>query len=308
MIQDIYVKTYYRLVGNSFALKPLRFLVRHIANLHLKCAFKFNRHRFRCTGNKDDVVVSLTSFPARIKNLWLGIESLLRQTVPPQKIYVWLSKEQFHDSLSIPYSLKILEKRGVEIRLVDGDIRSHKKYYYVFKEHPNDLVLLADDDIIYPSDLLQSLLDARRCRERDKIIVHKYGYRMRYNVHGELEPYNKWGSFYSAYEGYDLFFGSGGGTLVCPKDFWKDVLNLDLALKLCPLADDIWLNAMAKLNKCYYAKVKDGPILSIFNKDNSPLSETNLRQNANDIQIERVVEFCLEKYNTNPFEIRRSNI
>lgn len=303
MIQDYYVKTYCRLVGNSFLLKPIRFVLRHLANLHLKLAFTLCRKRYSCSGHKGDVIVSLTSFPARIQNLWLGVETLLRQSVPPQRIYVWLSKEQFLNSSKIPDSLKRLEKRGVKIRLVDGDIRSHKKYFYVFNEHANDLVLLADDDIIYPSNLLQSLLEARSKCNRDKVIVHKYGYRMRYTESGELEPYNRWGSFYSSYEGNDLFFGSGGGTLLCPKDLWKDVLNLDLALKLCPHADDIWLNAMAKMNNCYYVKVKDGPILSVYNKNNFSLFETNLRQNMNDVQIRRVIDYYTNTYRINPFRL-----
>ena len=304
MIQDHYVKTYYKLVGKAFLLKPLRFFIRHLANLHLKIVFMINRKRYSCTGHKGDVIISLTSFPARINNLWLGVETLLRQSTPPQKIYVWLSKEQFHDSSMIPYSLKRLQERGVEIKLVDGDIRSHKKYYYVFKEHPNELILLVDDDIIYPSDLLQSLLKARCDSKKEKVIVHKYGYRMRYNETGKLEPYKRWGSFYSAYEGNDLFFGSGGGTLVCPKDLWNDVLDLRLALKLCPHADDVWLNAMAKMNNCYYVKIKDGPILSIINKNNSSLYKYNLGSNMNDIQIQRVIEYCIDTYNNNPFKNR----
>lgn len=307
MIQDYYVKAYSSLIGDSLLFKPLRFLLRHIANLHLKLVFRFGKQHYSCSGQKGDVIVSLTSFPARIKNVWLGIETLLRQSVPPQIIYLWLSKEQFSDSSLIPYSLKELQKRGVEIRLVDGDIRSHKKYYYVFKEHPDDLVLLADDDIIYPSDLIQALLKARNQDKREKLIAHRYGYKMRYSNNGELEPYNKWGSYYSAYEGKDLFFGSGGGTLVRPKDLWKDVLNIDLALKLCPQADDIWLNAMAKLNNCYYVKIQDGPILPILNKKDAPLYETNLRQNLNDIQLQRLKEYCIKIYKTNPFDTKQGN-
>lgn len=301
MIQDIYVRTYYRLVGKSYVMKLLRFLVRYLANFHLKCAFFFNRHLYCCTGNKEDVIVSLTSFPSRINNLWVGIESLLRQSAPPQKIYIWLSRKQFHDSATIPFSLRRLEKRGVDIRLVDGDIRSHKKYYYVFREHPNDLIMLVDDDIIYPSDLIQSLLNARGMIASDKIITHKYGYIMRYTVNGELEPYKKWGSFYSAYDGGNLFFGSGGGTLLRPSDLYHDVLDLSLALQLCPLADDVWLNAMAKLALCSYAKVEDGPVLPIYNKSAHNLSDVNVKGNENDVQIANVQNYYSNLIGVTPF-------
>lgn len=280
---------YYRLVGSSICLKILRVFVRKLANLHLKYALKCNRNKHVCTGKDSDVIVSLTSFPARINNLWIVIETLLRQSIKPQKIVIWLSKEQFSET-EIPSNLRKLEARGVELRMVDGDIRSHKKYYYVFQEHPNNLILFADDDIIYPSDLIESLLTARKKTMSEKVVTHKYGYRMKWDNDGNLKPYNSWGSFYDAYKGNDLFFGSGGGTLVRPSDFFQDVLNLELALGLCPKADDIWLNAMAKMGGCEFVKVEDGPILSVQNKNDAPLYKENMRKNLNDVQLDAVIK------------------
>lgn len=300
MIQDFYVKTYNKLIGKSKLLKPIRLLVRVFANVHLKIVFSYNNKYF-CSNKKNDVIISLTSFPARINNLWVGIESLLRQSIQPQKIVIWLSKEQFSSESMIPNSLRKLQNRGVEIRLVEGDIRSHKKYYYIFQEHPNDLILLVDDDIIYPSYLIEELLKARNNCHRDKVVTHKYGFKMRYNNEGKLTPYNSWGAFYSEYIGDDLFFGSGGGTLLRPKDFHRDVLNLELALKLCPQADDVWLNAMAKIGDCHYVKVEDGPILSIMNKHDTPLSMVNLRQCKNDEQIQNVIDYYKKVCSVNPF-------
>ena len=303
MIQDIYVNAYYKLIGKSIWLKPIRFLVRVLSNAHLRFVFKYTRKKDVCSYQKNGVIISLTSFPARINNLWIGIESLLRQSIPPQKILVWLSKEQFPSEQLIPKSLRVLQSRGVEIRMVEGDIRSHKKYYYVFQEHPNDLVLLVDDDIIYPSTLIEELLKARNRYKDGKIIVHKYGYKMRYDESGNLMSYSNWGPFYSAYEGNELFFGSGGGTLIRARDLYKDVLNLELVLKLCPQADDIWLNAMAKLGNCNYVKVEDGPILSILNKHDISLSTSNLGQCKNDEQILAVVNHYASQ-NLNPFVLK----
>ena len=307
MIQDIYVNAYYKLIGKSKWLKPIRLLIRILSNVHLKIVFKYNRKKFFCSSQNKDVIVSLTSFPARINNLWLGIESLLRQSIKPQKIVIWLSKEQFPSESMIPKSLKNLKNRGVEIRMVEGDIRSHKKYYYIFQEHPNDLILLVDDDIIYPSTLIEELLNARNMYPNEKIVSHKYGFKMRYDNEGNLTPYNSWGAFYSSYKGENLFFGSGGGTLLRPSDLSKDVLNLESSLKLCPQADDVWLNSMAKLGECHYVKVADGPLLSIINKNDKPLSIVNLRQSKNDEQIQAAIEYCISNYKLNPFK-RNTNV
>lgn len=288
-IQDLYTKTYYRIVGQSKILSGCRFFIRRLANIHVPLYFN-KRSSYKCSYKGGDVIVSMTSYPARINSIWIVIETLLRQSVVPRKICLWLSLEQFPDR-KLPENLLKLQERGLEIRFVEGDIRSHKKYYYVFQEYPNDLIMLADDDIIYPSDLIESLLKARKSLKAEKVVAHKYGYRMKWDDDGQLLPYNNWGSYYSAYTGDDLFFGSGGGTLVRPSDFYKDVLNLDLALELCPKADDIWLNAMAKLGGCKYIKVKDGPILSVQNRNDAPLYKDNLSQNLNDIQIKSVQQY-----------------
>ena len=76
------------------------------------------------------IIVSLTSFPARIGVVWMVVESLMHQTLKPHKIILWLSKEQFSTIESLPKKLLAQRERGLEIRLVDGDIRSHKKYIY----------------------------------------------------------------------------------------------------------------------------------------------------------------------------------
>ena len=300
MIQDIYIKTYYKLVGRSAVLRPIRLITRTLANIHLRYALKLNSSKYTCSGNNSDVIVSLTSFPARINNLWIVIESLLRQSVRPQKILIWLSEEQFANQ-SIPQSLICLNTRGVEIKWVDKNIKSHKKYYYVFQEYPNSLILLADDDIIYPSDMLEKLTNMYFSSKHDKRIAHMYGYKMKYNYDGTLKPYNTWEVLYSQSEGHNLFFGSGGGTLLRPKDLYNEVTNIKLARLLAPQADDVWLNAMARLAGCYYYKLPNGPILSVQNKNNETLANSNLSESQNDVQIKNVISYYLKVINKDPF-------
>ena len=38
-------------------------------------------------------------------------------------------------------------KKQLEIIFVEEDLRSHKKYYYAFKEYQNDIIITIDDDI-----------------------------------------------------------------------------------------------------------------------------------------------------------------
>ena len=108
-------------------------------------------------GRISEAIVSFTSFPQRIGVVWLVIECLLRQTRVPKKIIVYLSKEQFKSNDELPKTLKKYSKDVVEIKMVDGDIRSHKKYWYSVKEYCDSPIILVDDDIIYDSHLVEDL-------------------------------------------------------------------------------------------------------------------------------------------------------
>ena len=52
------------------------------------------------SGRRDGLVVSLTTFPARIDNLWMVLDSLFRQRTRPDKIVVALTQEEFPQGAS----------------------------------------------------------------------------------------------------------------------------------------------------------------------------------------------------------------
>ena len=78
------------------------------------------------------MIVSFTSFPARIHVVYKTLSSIYEQTMLPDKVILWLAKPQFPNlDADLPESLLAYKKLGLEIRWVDEDIRPHKKYYYV---------------------------------------------------------------------------------------------------------------------------------------------------------------------------------
>src|SRR5690606_16079955 len=84
--------------------------------------------------------VTLTSFPARINDVWIVVECLFRQVEKADKIILWLSTPQF-EGIKIPERLLAQQKRGLEIKFVEDDLRSHKKYLYAFEAFPNDYII-----------------------------------------------------------------------------------------------------------------------------------------------------------------------
>lgn len=291
-----YIKAYSRLHNYSWvpfwALTPMRRLVRFGANRILP---RYLSKPCKMEGpNENGVIVSLTSFPARINNVWQVVECMMRQTLKPFKIILWLSKEQFPNAEGIPETLRNREGEMFEVRLVDGDIRSHKKYYYVAREFPNSLIFLVDDDIYYPTTILERTVDAYN--RHTEAVICNYGYHIGHFDDGSLKPYNSWKKEFRYSERNDLFFGSGGGTLICPALLHKELTNMEIATKLAPIADDIWLNAVVKLSGKRLILLDNGMILPVYNSNDDNLATVNKGQSQNDVQLEAVTKYMMNHY------------
>lgn len=300
-LQDFLINTYQRLHGGSkiemLLLSPFRAIIREMVNFILP---HYLSHKTLIVNQKktDEIIVSLTSFPDRIDTIWQVIECMLRQTILPYKIILWLSNQQFRSLDEIPQKLKELQNDCFEILFVEDDIRSHKKYQYVSKKYPNNLILLIDDDLYYPSTFVEDFYNAYL---KEHAVIAKYGCIITHN-NGKLDQYVKWPSSYDEFKSNDFFFGSGGGVLFVPSQLYKDLTNMQLALTLCPTADDVWLNAMVRLGGQEIYKLKSGLILPVKQKsENQSLSTINLGLDKNDEQINAINIYYYDLFGKNIF-------
>lgn len=151
---------------------------------YIRSSSKLNEYNENQKIDGKKIIVSLTTFPARINKVSIVIESLINQTHKPNKIILWLSKDQFKDLSTLPPNLIKYLERGLDIRFVDGDIKSHKKYFYSFQEYPHDLVILVDDDILYESTFVEHLIEGMD----DSTIKCRYAFRITKSSDGKLLP------------------------------------------------------------------------------------------------------------------------
>ena len=79
-------------------------------------------------------------------------------------------------------------------------------------------------------------------------------------------------------------------------------MNLNLSQKLVPTADDIWLNAMANLQRTNIVMLPAGRVLSFNTHNKGKLSLVNIAENQNDVQIGNVRKYYLDKLGIDPFE------
>ncbi len=293
----------------------MRIIAMKLGQLLIPILLKRSKDKYRLECRAADaktprVIVSLTTFPARINVVWIVVELLMRQRVKPDKVVLYLSKDQFDSVESLPENLRQLSHRGLEIRLVDGDLRSHKKYHYAMIEYPNDIIITVDDDIFYPNYLVDSLLGTHE--EYPKCVVSNRIHTLTFDTDNKLAPYNKWGEEVDN-DGYNHLQTGVSGVLYPPPHgahggvLYKDILDKELAMRLTPAGDDLWLFAMTRLagNRVIKTpfRIKS---YGIRIKNNVKLSKLNCNKNFNDEQIERVRQYYIETIGIDPFENKES--
>lgn len=238
-------------------------------------------------------IVSLTSFPPRIERLWMVIETLLRQSVRPEKLILWLSQEQFQSVSILPKNLQRLQKIGLEIRLCD-ELLSHKKYFYSMLEYPEYNVITVDDDTFYPENLVETLLE---CSNKNPGTVCCYlAHEITFEA-GSIGNYEDWicgmktkilgpsnALVPIGCEG--IFYPSGALDVQC---FDRQEIK-----ELCPYADDLWLKAMSVLKNIPVARVrqKSFPFANMvynFFGLKASLSKLNNDMNMNNIQLAAII-------------------
>jgi hypothetical protein len=249
---------------------------------------------------KEDIVVSLTCYGKRIYDVYLAIESIMQGSVKPNRLILWLSEEEFKNK-EFPLTLQNQTKRGLEIRFCK-DIKSYKKLIYSLKEFPNACIITIDDDLIYNFDLVENLVAAHK--SNPNCIWATRIHEMTYNSDGSLKSYLQWNmcSQSDAQLLKNNFFTSGSGTLFPPNSLHKDVFNENVFMDICPTADDVWFNAMARLKgleirKSYTHSPNGDDFLINESLQSSGLCIIN--NNPNNCQNDKQIKAVFEKYGIN---------
>ena len=281
-----------------------RIITRYIANqllpIYLRLTSNNDKYRLQETTKKSGrVVVSFTSFPARINKVWMVVETILRQTVKPDMITLWLSIKQFPSLNSLPDSLLELQERGLVIGLIDEDYRSHNKYYYAMEQYPNDIVITIDDDIIYESYMIEKLLDTHRKYPMNVIANNTRS--ITFDNNNKLMSYKKFSTIKEDIDKHVFQLGVGG-VLYPPHVMYKDLLIPHIFMEKCKFADDMWLYAMCRLNNTNI-KSTNAVIshLSITFQNDIKLSSVNVGENLNDVQINNIRNYYIDKLSIDPF-------
>lgn len=239
-----------------------------------------------------DIVVSLTSFPARINVVYLAIRSLLNQTQKPKKIVLWLGEEFFpFGEDTLPNSLLELKPLGLEIEFCK-DLKAHTKYYYAFQEYPNNLIVTVDDDIIYPNNILKILLETHQ-RYPNCVVANRVRYmEMEKN---SFKPYRKWkvNRLPNNKPSKRIFATGVSGVLYQPHLFLNSIFDVDGIRQTNCIGDDIWLKAAQVENNVSVVSTNSylRKFIEIPESQKVSLFRKNVLESDNDRQINEVFDY-----------------
>lgn len=244
------------------------------------------------TDSDSNIIVSLTSYPARIETIHLTIRTILNQTKKPNRIILWLAEDQFPGrEKDLPRKLLCLKQYGLEILFCDN-LFPHKKYYYSMLENPGMDVITIDDDVFYPENMIDELVtlseqhpDTICCTMGHQFVLDENG-----DVYSEDEAWH-------LQEGIDeptfSLIPTGVGGVYYPAGcLHSEVFNKESIRDCCMTSDDLWLKSMAVLNGKKAVRVQHKPKIyfSILQTQKDGLYKNNVFQNKNEVAWRKIME------------------
>jgi hypothetical protein len=237
-------------------------------------------------GLPGQLIVSLTSYPARFATLSLTLSCLRNQTVVPDRIMLWIARGdliQFRKRFGS-------EIRGVSVAECD-DVRSFTKLVPCLEQFPEAFIVTADDDMYYEPEWLETLV--RAFDPLAPTIVCRRAHRIRVDdVTGAPLPQRLWEwdvqDEASRQPSSDLEPTGVAGILYPPGCLHRDATRRDLFLKLCPTSDDMWFYFMAR-RRGTLCKKTGGIFEQKFWPGSQDQSLWSVNKTVNDGQIKALV-------------------
>ena len=271
----------------------LRFKIKH------KCKFCYNevcKYGLTTEKRSPQLIVSLTTFPARIEYVHYTINTLLNQTLKADKVILWLAEEQFpNKEKDLPKDLLRLKNFGLTISWCE-DLKSYKKLIPTIQTYPNDIIVTADDDVFYEPDTLEHLYNAY-LNDKNNIYARRC-LQLKF-INNELSGVSGAKCGYKSNSNAD-YFNQQIGMYAClypPHSLYKDITDINKIKTTIPTHDDVYFWSMAILNRTKIQVVDgfDASAYLVEGTQNSALKNINQKNNAG-IALKDAYKVMIKEY------------
>jgi hypothetical protein len=181
------------------------------------------------------IVVTLTSIADRAGTIAPALRSLLDQTIPADRVILAWPTHSLRTGLPNPELLNLPE--GIEVLRCD-DLGPATKLLPALVAEPDALLIVVDDDVIYPVDFIETLISAHRLSREAAV-----GYRG-WRLEGDRDPKDLDHVFATALvkpEEVDILFGTWG-YLIPPGALDEAVQQFSGWPAELRWVDDVWVS------------------------------------------------------------------
>ena len=197
----------------------------------------------------DILLVSMTSYPARIYGIYEVFLSLLDQSadISSYECFLTLAKEEFiNGEKDLPFKVqKLIENKWIKI-IWHHNIRSHKKVIPIMQIYPKNNILIVDDDIIRTHNFIKLFQEDHKLYPTD-IICGAYAFFYDNNLEQKkLNGYRNYGGA-NINPVPNIIFQSaraanGLGGVLYPKGTFSDkrFFNETLYMNISNTSDELW--------------------------------------------------------------------
>lgn len=257
------------------------------------CMILFKRSSIHGNLNTAQVVVTLTSYYKRFSTLKWTLQSLIQQrTTYNYRLILVLSKYDIEKYGKKPDYLADFEKRGLEVIIVEENLKSYKKAFYTY-----DLglpLITADDDVYYPSWWLERLMDESK-KMPETVLAFRGHYILVDKINNKFKPYKEWlkksDKLYIDEANYS-FLPTGTSGIFYPVGALNGLKETkNKFLDICPHADDFWFKYICTINKYKTKRITVKNIHFILMSKGESLFDINVEGGNNDIQFNKILDY-----------------
>lgn len=246
--------------------------IRILISLVLVCIFSFFAYSMmkKPEQKQTEIWISLTTIPSRLSTLPRTLASLKNQTLPADRINLCIPR--FCKKENKPYELpaEILNDPKISIVYCEKDYGPSTKLLgsLSIKSDPETIIITVDDDVIYPTDLIEKLV--RRSEMHPNAAIGFCGWNVKDLLDGREQFYN---NLVHEDRRNDLSFMTrvdvleGFRGILTKRKFWDEtVFDYSKAPKGAFYVDDVWISG--------HLEKRDVPRLAFKYDENRTLTNT----------------------------------
>lgn len=202
------------------------------------------------------ISVNLTTTSSRLFLCSATVWSLAHQELQPDHIFLWISQEPYLSDKGINDEIKfvaeinnVFKRDLVKIKYVKNTGPYRKILPAIKDAELDDVLVYADDDVVYDYKWLSSLISSFEENERKYVVASRVR-KITYNIWKRMKSYETFPIVTSKMVlPHDFIITGVGGAVLTKAHIHTKFLEDNSYLEIAPKTDDIWISKIIELSQ-----------------------------------------------------------